>query len=91
MKVDILKAYVIRQEVMKLLSAEETAAIGAAGGAPGLREGQEYLDLDRAVVGVRWAVGNSPPHGRVLPRDAVRGDTWSKILNLISDAPRRDE
>lgn len=87
MNVDKLKEYVIRDEVMKLLSAKELDGIDDAAGAGRLREGQEYLDLEHALQGVKRALGASPPLGRVLPRDAVHAATWSKILELVASAP----
>jgi hypothetical protein len=83
MKTDLLTRYVIREEVMKLLSAEEIAAIATADGASRLRDGQEYLDLEQASLGVRRASADASPHGQVLPRDAVEAATWSKILTLV--------
>ena len=83
MKTDLLTRYVIREEVMKLLSAEEIATIGTADEASRLRDGQEYLDLEEAFLGVRRANPSSPPHGQVLPRDAVEAATWCKILTLV--------
>ena len=83
MKTDLLTRYVIREEVMKLLSAEELAAIGTADAANRLREGQEYLDLEQAFLGVRRASSSASPLGQVLPRDAVEAATWSKILTLV--------
>jgi hypothetical protein len=83
MKTDPFTRYVIREEVMKLLSAEELAAIGTVDGANRLREGQEYLDLEQAFLGVRRASSSASPLGQVLPRDAVEAATWSKILTLV--------
>jgi hypothetical protein len=83
MNIDQLNEYVIRDEVMKLLSAQEAAEVDSER-AGQLREGQEYLDLEQALQGVKRAAGASPPRGRVLPRDAVHAATWSKILALVS-------
>ena len=90
MKTDKLQEYVIRQEVMKLLSEEEVAKVNLAETTACLREGQEYLDLERTVQGVRWASRASVPTGRVLPRDAVPASTWGKILVLVNQAPYAD-
>lgn len=75
--------YLIREEVIRLLSAAELAEIEHAAGA-GLREGQEYLDLEQAPQGVKWAVVSSPPRGRFVPRDTVNAATWSKIVALLA-------
>jgi hypothetical protein len=78
-----LNEYVVREEVMKLLSAAELGEIEHAAGV-GLREGQEYLDLDQALQGVKWAALSSPPRGRFVPRDTVNAATWSKIVALLA-------
>jgi hypothetical protein len=86
MNVAKLNEYVIRDEVMKLLSAQEVDKIDNEAGAGRLREGQEYLDLEQALQGVKRAACTSPPHGRILPRDAVHAATWSKIVALVASA-----
>lgn len=85
---DLLNEYLIRQEVMSLLSEEEIAQVSITETGPRLREGQEYLDLEQACGGIRRAVGASPPLGRVLPRDAVHATTWGKILQIVGEGPR---
>jgi len=87
MKTDKLQEYVIRAEVMKLLSDEEVAKVSMADTAAHLREGQEYLDLEQTVQGVRRASWTAMPTGRVLPRDAVTASTWGKIMALVNNAP----
>ena len=87
MKTDKLQEYVIREEVMKLLSAEELSKVNMVETAADLREGQEYLDLEQTVQGVRRASWTSAPTGRVLPRDAVPASTWGKILTLVNNTP----
>jgi hypothetical protein len=91
MKTDKLQEYVIREEVMKLLSAEELSKVNMAETAGHLREGQEYLDLEQTVQGVRRASWTSAPTGRVLPRDAVPASTWGKILTIVNNAPYVDD
>lgn len=90
MKTDLLREYVIRAEVMKLLSEEEIARINLAETPARLREGQEYLDLEQTARGVRTASWMSVPTGRVLPRDAVPASTWSRILTLVGTAANAD-
>ncbi len=90
MKTDKLREYVIREEVMKLLSDEEVAKVSLAETAAHLKEGQEYLDLEQTIQGVRRASWTSAPTGRVLPRDAVPASTWGKILALVNNAPYAD-
>jgi hypothetical protein len=91
MKTDKLQEYVLREEVMKLLSAEELSKVNRVETAADLREGQEYLDLEQTVRGVRRASWTSAPTGRVLPRDAVAASTWGKILTIVNNAPYVDD
>lgn len=84
MLIDRLEEYVVREQVMKLLSAEEVATVSERAGCARLREGQEYLDLEQATQGVKRATETAPPEGRVLPRDAVHASTWGKILDLVA-------
>jgi hypothetical protein len=89
-KTDLLKEYVIREEVLKLLSDEEIAQVSLTETASRLHDGEEYLDLEQTVQGVRRAVATALPVGRVLPRAAVHATTWGKILALVSNASRSD-
>lgn len=84
MCIDPRKTYVLRDAIMNLLSDEEVGRICTAEAAPSLSEGEEYVDLDQLYQGVRLAMGVPPPMGRILPRRAVRQDTWTKILTQLS-------
>jgi hypothetical protein len=87
MKSDKRTEYLTRESIMRLLSDAEVALVSTAETAPGLSEGDEYLDLEHPDVGVRRAGGPTPPMGRLLPRKVVHGDTWSRIVGLLADAP----
>jgi hypothetical protein len=91
MKTDKLREYVIREEIMKLLSDEELARVSLAENSAHLREGQEYLDLEETGRGVRRASWTAVPTGRVLPRDAVPASTWDRILALVSNTRYVDD
>jgi hypothetical protein len=87
MKDDERTAYITRDTVLKLLSDDEVARVSTAETAMRLTDGDEYLDLEHLDQGVRRADGTASPMGRVLPRKAVRAETWSKILMQLA-APR---
>jgi hypothetical protein len=76
---------IARDAILKLLSDEETARVSTAEGAAGLAEGAEYLDLENLDRGVQRAkVASAVTIGHVLPRTAVRAETWSKILAQLA-------
>jgi hypothetical protein len=87
MKIDERAAYATRDSILKLLSDEEVARVSTAETATRLSDGDEYLDLEHLDQGVRRAGGTVAPMGRVLPRNAVHTNTWSKILTQLA-APR---
>ena len=67
--------HVTRDAILKLLSDEEIAKVSTA------EEGAEYLDLEHLDQGVQRAQSSAKvTMGDVLPRSAVRDETWSKIL-----------
>jgi len=73
-----------RDSVLKLLSDDEVGRVSTMEGDARLMAGDEYVDLEHLNQGVRRAAGNSMSMGGVLPRKAVREDTWSQIVTLIS-------
>ena len=72
--------YIARDDIMHLLSDDEVAKVSTAETAAELTEGDEYIDLEHIDSGVHSAVGKPVKLGNLLPRKAVREDTWSKIL-----------
>lgn len=86
MKKDYLREYLTREAVVALLSQDELAGASLGEAASSLSEGQEYLDLEETVLGVRKAVAASPPLGRVLPRAAVPATTWNAIVAIVERA-----
>lgn len=85
MKAEDKTEYAKRDSIMKLLSDDEVAAVSTAETAARLGAGDEYVDLEMLSGGVRRATAQPPtPMGRVLPRKAVRADTWRQIVTLVS-------
>ena len=78
--------YVTRDHVLTLLSDAEVASVSMAETAGTLVNGDEYLDLERLDHGVLHAGVTTARMGRVLPRKAVHGDTWAKILLALPAA-----
>jgi len=72
--------YVTRDSILKLLTDDEVATVSTAETDEKLSEGDEYVDLEQLAQGVQRARAIATPMGRVLPRKAVRENTWSKIL-----------
>jgi hypothetical protein len=77
--------YLTRNNVMSLLSGEESARVSQSESL-GLVDGEEYLDLEHLDHGVR-RVAAATRAGHALPRRAVNEDTWRKILTQLA-APR---
>jgi len=76
---------VARDNILKLLSNHEIAKVSSAEAASGLTEGGEYLDLEHLNEGVQRAkAATKVAMGHVLPRSAVSGETWSKILAQLA-------
>jgi hypothetical protein len=75
-------AYATRETVLLLLSDEENAKVSNAEAALRLEEGEELLDLEHLDRGVQRAeaVTSKATMGHILPRSAVSGETWSKII-----------
>ena len=78
--------YLARKGVLAFLSDDEIASVSTAETGEKLREGEEYLDLERLDEGVRQAPGADVgvPMGRLLPRKAVPEKTWRRILTQLA-------
>jgi hypothetical protein len=87
MKSDERTEYVTRDSILKLLSDDEVAKVSTSETRARLLDGDEYLDLEQLDRGVQRAGGTTTPMGRVLPKNAVHANTWSRILSLLA-APR---
>ena len=75
---------VTREAILKLLSNDEVAKVSTAETAPGLRQGEEYLDLEHIDQGVQRATdARKVKMGHLLPRSSVHADTWSKIIGHL--------
>jgi hypothetical protein len=76
---------VTRDTILKLLSDEETARVSTAETASGLKEGAEYVDLEHLDRGVQRAkAATKVTMGHALPRSAVSGATWSKVIAQLA-------
>lgn len=84
MKNEQRNRYLTRAGILKLLSDEEAASVSLAETAARLGDGDEYVDLKHLEQGVRRAQGPTTPMGRVLPRKAVRSETWTKIVEQVT-------
>ena len=82
---NLQNAYVLRDNIMSLLSKEEVASVCTAEAAERLSDGDEYLDLEQLDQGVRRAQRTPTPMSRVLPKNAVHQDTWGKILTQLAE------
>jgi hypothetical protein len=75
----------LRKYVLMLLSDDEVASVSSIESTARLLDGEEYLDLKNLEQGVRSAFGTDRAEmGNVLPRRAVRGDTWHTILERLA-------
>ncbi len=82
--------YEARERILRLLTDEEVAKVSTAEEQVHLADGEEYVDLERVEDGVRQAHGGETiPAGRVLPRSAVRDETWSRIVSQVGGGETR--
>jgi hypothetical protein len=79
--------YSKRDRILQLLSDQELAEVSTAETAPGLADGDEYLDLENLDLGVQRAHQIPVAMGRVLSRRAIRTSTWDAILGTLSGLP----
>ena len=75
-----------RDTILKLLSDEESAKVSSAEGSAGLAQGEEYVDLEHLDRGIQCADATMTKGtiGHIVPRRAVHGETWSKILKQVT-------
>lgn len=79
-------AYATRDTVLMLLSDEENAKVSNAEDALRLADGEEYVDLEHLDRGIQRAeaITSKAAMGHILPRSAVSGETWGKILARLA-------
>ena len=71
--------------ISKLLSNDDIAKVSSAEAASGRTEGGEYLDLEHLGDGCSARQGRAKvTMGHALPRSAVSGETWRKILAQLA-------
>lgn len=74
-----------REAILKLLSDDEISKVSASETAAGLIEGSEYLNLEHLDQGVQRArSATKVAMGQVLPRAAIRPETWDKVLAQLA-------
>jgi hypothetical protein len=76
-----------REGFWRLISDDEVGSARAVEAAVRLSDGDEYLDLRRLAEGVRKARGAAVPTEHLLPRKAVHGDTWARIVAQLAVLP----
>lgn len=86
MKQDERTRYLTRDRVLKLLSDDEVASVSTAESAAQLEPGEEYLDLEALDGGVHRDFGPNTSMGNILPKKAVREETWARILRELAGA-----
>ena len=75
----------MRDDIVLLLSDEETARVSTAEDAPKLADGAQYVDLERLDLGVQVAAaGRQIAMGRILPRSAVSAETWKRVVARLA-------
>jgi hypothetical protein len=80
---------VSRDAILTLLSDQEVARVSTAEAATSLIDGQEYIDLENLGLGVqRTSATSKLVMGHLVPREAVSGQTWAKILALVNPASK---
>lgn len=76
---------VMRDHLLGILSAEESARVANAGLPVKLLEGDEFIDLMEIDRGVQRAgATNRNPVGETLARKAVHENTWLKIVTDLT-------
>jgi hypothetical protein len=83
MSPDPKKETITREAILALLSDAEVAKVSRAEDAPRLIEGDEYVDLEDPIAGVRQVHEKSPRASHALPRSAVSDATWAKIVAAV--------
>ena len=77
---------IARDTILNMLSDEENAKVSSAEGSAGLSQGEEYVDLEHLDRGIQRADSamTKGTIGHIVPRRAVHGETWSKILAQLA-------
>ena len=78
-----------RRAVLQLLSATELERVNDPDAVRKLATGEEYLDLQVPLAGVQRSEEGRFPTGRILTRSTVDGQTWQRVLALVSPRDTR--
>lgn len=87
MNLEKKQTYVTRDRIMNLLSDVEVARVSTAESGKSLVSGDEYLDLEHLDQGVLRASSAKMELGGLLPRTAVEGATWDRIIAALAERP----
>jgi len=78
------RVYTTREAVLALLSDAEVARVANLESAALLADGEEYIDLAGPERGVLRARPGQPlDMGHVLPRSALRDQTWASVVQAV--------
>ena len=72
----------LREQMLGLLTDDETSKVSKAETAVKLNEGDEYLDLDAPSRGVLKSGASAVELGRALPKKAVQQRTWDALVAM---------
>ncbi|MEY4578012.1 MAG: hypothetical protein RL701_2715 [Pseudomonadota bacterium] len=74
--------YITRNNILNMLSPDETARVSNAETAAQLAVGDEFIDLTHIEKGVQRAA-EAQPTENVLPRKGLHESTWNKIVRSL--------
>ena len=69
-----------KEQVLALLTDEETARVSNVEAGYQLTHGDEYVDLDHLDEGLQHARGTVGSLGTIVTKKSVQHDTWSRII-----------
>lgn len=86
-----------RRAILELLSATELERVNDPFAVRKLAAGERYVDVQVLLAGAQRSKEGRSPTGRILTRSTVDGQTWQRVLALVSrcstplsSAPRRE-
>lgn len=79
--------FVLRDNIVEMLTDDEVSKVSTSETAVRLAEGEEFIDLEKLEQGVLRADGVRIHVGSALPRKAVHEKTWRKIVKLLAAPP----
>jgi len=90
MKPDLLTEYLVRRQVLELLSETEAARLEKVLSTGLLQDDEEYIQVDHVSLGVQRArTGMLLGRSRLILRRALDADTWSQLVTLLDGVRQR--